>query len=140
MVITATIFVSSITWNSKETHAQGIENSLYFTIESNNGGYNSDTKQFWRLYSGGRIEYHSIQLTKEELNAIYNELEKAKFSSLPSTYEPKSNYVTITTPSFEYILESNFRGEQKKIAYNGRETDAAMKIEAKPFLVLYTKV
>ncbi len=134
------IFVSSITWNSNNTHAQAFENSFYFAIESKNGGYNSATKQFWQLYSGGRKEYHSIQLTEEELNAIYDEFKKATFSSLPSTYKPKSNSVTIVTPSFEYILESNFGGDLKKIYYNDRETDAAMKKEAKPFLLLYIKV
>ena len=79
-------------------------------------------------------------MTGEELKAIYYEFEKAKFSLLPSTYEPKSNSVTIITPSFEYILGSNFGGEHKKIVYSDRETDAAMKKEAKPFLVLYIKV
>lgn len=138
-LIPIVVFLLSISWNSTASIAQTIDDKFFFVIESSDDKYNSQTKQFKRLYGGG-FENFQIQLSEEELKSIYHELDMANFSSLATSYEPKGDMRIITTPSFEYIVESNFGGEHRKIVYNDRITNDELIKEVAPFLAMYERI
>ena len=116
------------------------QDDFYFAIESANGGYDSKRGEYWQLYSGDVKEYHNIKLTQEEMVTIYEEFKAVDFTSFPSEFKPKTNSITLVTPSFKYIMESNLGGVEKRVLYDDRETDEAMVEEGKPYLEFYGRI
>jgi hypothetical protein len=121
----------------KVADSSRFDTTFYFAIETNESGYNSKTKKFWRMYSGGVIEYHNITLKTDEMKAIYAAFKEADFTSFPTKFEPTTDTITEVEPNFYYTISSNFGGELHKVYYSDAQTDRAMRIAARPFLDLY---
>lgn len=120
--------------------AQELDSNFYFSIKSSNDQFNSQTKKFGRIYSGGEWSYYTIDLSGDELREIYLAMDEAGFENMPSVFKPKGDTIIETTPSFKYMLESNFGGKKKVIVYDTRLSNKAMEKEGKPYLELYSRI
>lgn len=119
--------------------SQSPEKDFFISIESANDRYYSQKQSFKRLYQRG-LEEIGISLTASEMSEIHAAMRKFQFDKMPLNYTPKSDYHTLTTPSFTYTLTSNFGGVPRKVIYNNRITDPEMEAEAAPFLELYRNI
>ena len=133
------IMLLNINGNCDRLWGQDMTEDPYFMIKSANDTYNSQTNEFKRLYSGG-IKTFKVQLTEKEQKAIFSAIKASRFNEFPKVYRPKSETITITTPSFKSILEVGQRGTVKMTMYDDAETDPQMEKEGMPFLSLYREI